>query len=223
MLRLLIGLSLILLAVLPLRLAGADEKRFGSPIAAEHYAEASRRYAGADYEHAISEALAGQAIEVRPEFSYLLGQSERMRGNCKKAIEHYQAALALVTTPSQEGVIRVQIERCEHDLAKAPASAPAPDSSSIRASVVSNRPWFRDPLGGVLVGVGGASLAAGLGMFGATYGAVHDSTESSSKFLDARSAEPVYAAGISLSAIGGALIVGGIIRYGLLARKREIR
>src|SRR5262249_9505190 len=116
--------SMVLLLRLASVAADEPEKGFSSPAAAQHYERATRYYEQRDYERTIAEALAGQAIELRPQLFYLLGQAERMRGNCRKAIEYYHAARALAPSPAQSGALRIQIERCHSELGRSPEPAP---------------------------------------------------------------------------------------------------
>ncbi|HWB76565.1 MAG TPA: hypothetical protein VG755_16480, partial [Nannocystaceae bacterium] len=87
------------------------------------------------------------------------------------------------------------------------------------------RPWYRDPAGGVLVGVGVPLFATGVAI-GALAG-VHDSRATKATvhgdFLDlSDKARLETRVAVSLASIGAAMIIAGAIRYGVL-RARERR
>jgi tetratricopeptide (TPR) repeat protein len=82
------------------------------PEAKAHYDRGIELYTAGHYDEAIVELEAGRALDPRPEFTYSLGQSERKRGNCKVAIEHFQAYLAITTSLKQAGAVHILIDRC---------------------------------------------------------------------------------------------------------------
>ena len=99
------------------------------PEARLHYDRGLKLYERHQYDDAITELRAGLAIDPQPDLLYALGQAERRRGNCVRAIEYYQACLGLVKEPAAAAALRVQIERCKVEASEPkeePAQLPAP-------------------------------------------------------------------------------------------------
>jgi len=82
------------------------------PEARVHYERGLKLYEHHQYDDAIGELRAGLAIDPQPDLLYALGQAERRRGHCDRAVEYYQSCLALVKDPVAAAAVKVQIERC---------------------------------------------------------------------------------------------------------------
>src|SRR5215472_10162270 len=63
------------------------------PEARAHFERGSRYYDTQLYEEALAEFRAGYLIDPSPDFLYSIAQAERLRGNCKSAVEAYRAFL----------------------------------------------------------------------------------------------------------------------------------
>ena len=70
------------------------------PAALVHLQAGMKLYEEEHYVEAIAELRAGLAIDPQPDILYALGQAERKRGDCKRAVEYYQSCLALVKDPA---------------------------------------------------------------------------------------------------------------------------
>jgi hypothetical protein len=84
-------------------------------------------------------------------------------------------------------------------------------------------PWWTDPAGGALVGAGAVLLATGIGLVAGAY-VMRDAAESESHdryVAGIGRAMTLERASIPLMSVGGALLLGGAVRYGLVARKRR--
>jgi tetratricopeptide (TPR) repeat protein len=86
-----------------------------APEAKAHFDRGIELYQQGRFDEAVAELEAGRAIDPRPEFLYSLGQSERKRGDCKRAIEHFQAYLAAVPSLKSSGAVHILIDRCVED------------------------------------------------------------------------------------------------------------
>jgi tetratricopeptide (TPR) repeat protein len=83
-----------------------------APEAKAHFDRGIQLYQEGRFDEAVAELEAGRAIDPRPEFLYSLGQSERKRGDCKRAIEYLQAYLAAVPSLKSSGAVHILIDRC---------------------------------------------------------------------------------------------------------------
>jgi tetratricopeptide (TPR) repeat protein len=137
-------------------------------------------FAEKQYELAIVEFRAGYALDPRAEFLFALAQAERLSGDCPTAVIYYKRFLETDPDPNQAEAARVNTRRCERALESGPGGRP--EASTDRAldqaeaagavepppvAVEPARPaegipgWYRDPLGGVLLG--GSVVGLGLG------------------------------------------------------------
>ena len=202
-----------------------------APTARGYLDQGLRLYNEGHYEDAIRELRLGYALEPLPEILYTLGQSARKLGRCDDAINYYRQYLRNADATSAPAA-RFQIERCEQQLRDARAAAAAtttktktttPASASVDKPVdLPRRPFYRDALGMTLAGVGlGAALAGGGLLIGASLTVQH-ARSSLQQFDDALPrADAMRTSGIVLTAAGGALLLAGVIRLSLVARRRS--
>lgn len=194
---------------------------------AKRYAEAAAGFA---------EAFARQP---HPGYLYAQAQAERFGGNCRDAIEHYREFIALSPGEGPTRNAERNIGECEKTLAletkpdpepPSPAVAPEPELEPPPDRVDTPpppkpRPWYRDPWGGTLVGLGVVGLAVGGGLYGQAV--ADEKAAANADDVDAyghriERASTLSRAGIAMFAVGGALTVAGIIRWSVLAaRGRE--
>jgi tetratricopeptide (TPR) repeat protein len=192
------------------------------PPTAKSYLEAGLQlYNQGRYEAAIRELRLGYALEPLPEILYTLGQSARKLGRCEEAIGYYRQYLRSAEAASA-GAARFQIERCEQQVRDAQAAAavghPAPTLAAAPPSP--RRPFYRDPPGMSLAAVGLGAALAGAGLLVASVVTVDHAHGTLQQFDDAlASGQTMRTAGIVLAAGGGALVVAGIIRLSLVARR----
>ena len=231
------------------------------PDARTHYDRGLKLYQRHAYDDAIAELRAGLAIDPQPEILYALGQAERRRGHCDRAVEYYQSCLALVKDPAAIAAVKVQIERCnvqqgdtkeEAELpgpdpfapsapqpartppsARVPAPPQPPPAPALQApapvppatpTAVAPAPrrhrWQRDALGLSLVGVGVAAAATGGALFGVAESRLDAAADSYQMYADARSAPTLRAVGIGGLALGGVLVVIGVVRLAIVGARR---
>ncbi|HUH05819.1 MAG TPA: hypothetical protein VML75_27710 [Kofleriaceae bacterium] len=139
-------------------------------------------YAEKQYELAIVEFRAGFALDPRAEFLFALAQAERLSGDCPTAVVYYQRFLETRPEPGQAEAARVNARRCERALESGPGGRPhetteraldgaeaagAAEPPAVVAPGVARdgehrSGWYRDPLGGALIG--GSAVGLGLGV-----------------------------------------------------------
>lgn len=195
------------------------------PAAAALWTEGQALYEAGRYAEAIDRFERGRAIDPRPEFLYAEGQAARKAGDCRKAIELYRRFVVEATTPAQIEAARLQITRCETELAAAtpvPAEPPvtpppAIDATPAEAPRTRTRvPWYRDALGVGLIATSAGALGTGTFFVLRSRRDLADEQGSYGEFetgLDARKRDGVI--GLSLLGAGGALAVGAVLRFAL--------
>ena len=190
---------------------------------AERWDEASARYA------------ALYAETRNPVHLYAQAQSERFAGHCETALPLYRHLLDddVLADASTVEAANANIATCEAQLPAKPEPAPAPapkppiDAAPDRAPEREPaRPWHRDPAGGALVGVGLAMVAGGavlLGIAPATADRARASEDDGDYGKGLERARAEIIAGSVIAGIGGALLVSGIVRWVVLAKRGQRR
>jgi tetratricopeptide (TPR) repeat protein len=197
-----------------------------------------RSYAVGHYPEAIASFQRGYEMQPRPEFLYALAQAQRMNGDCRGAVASYRAFLR--TTPPERAAApaRQNLTRCEELL----ASAPPPDT--VAPEVVPRQPplslqspfaekplpppppWYRDRAGIALGAVGLAFAGAGAALWGVGEAGARSLADASKygQFAEHGSSAGAYGnerlVGIVAVAVGGALVVGAVSRFAIVARRR---
>src|SRR5688572_20173866 len=112
-------LALLLLVAMsaPLRAEPDDEPL--EPRAREYLEAGVRLFEQGRYEDAGAQFRLGLAIQDHPDLLYGLAQTERLLGDCKRALEHYLQVLEAVEEQTERAeAVRIQIDRCERSLEK---------------------------------------------------------------------------------------------------------
>lgn len=186
------------------------------------------RYADAAEAYAEAYAETGDIA-----YLYARAQAQQAAGDCVAATATYQAFIA--TEPLAEAVAAAEaaVEDCRAQLpppepepapAPAPMAEPTPPPDPPARTQPAPRPWQSDPAGAVLVAVGSASVVAGvvLAAVARTQQAQADRAGDVVRYGEHNDrAVALSRASIPVLAVGGALLVGGVVRYGLLARKHR--
>lgn len=171
------------------------------------------------YALALAEIEKAERERPLPDFVFMRAKVEETRGNCVAAVSLYGRFLE--TDPKREDAeaARAGRERCGADDEDEDAAPALPD-----VAPPSPRPWYADPIGGALVIGGTVAIGAGLGLFvqaraDERSGERADALEDYER-LGARSRKLGIAAA-SVLAAGGALVLGGVIRYAIVGRRNR--
>jgi tetratricopeptide (TPR) repeat protein len=208
-----------------------DNPHFDSAVAAwkdERWADAAAAFARA-YE-----------IDPRPEYVFARAQALRFSGDCARAIDGYRDFIALDPPRGAIDEAREHIATCGGDpeasppaepspdraaepVASAPQPAPGPEVTPSRERQAPNaaRRWWRDPTGHVLGWTGLAAAAVGTGFLveGLARRERGERATDEQSYRDARrGGASLLHAGIPLVAVGGALVLGAVIRFAVIAR-----
>ncbi len=205
-----------------------------------------RHYAVAAYDAAIAEFKAAYELEPRPSFLYNLAQAERLSGDCERAIVTYRTFLRTRPARAWAEAAQGNIDRCaalgaapaprvaEPAPRVEPAPAPAPPVVAADAAapvkvdrparVRTRTPWYKDPLGDVLAAGGILALGAGAALWATADVDIRAANRAAT--LDEFTARGAGAegrriGGIVTVSVGGALLLGGIIRYVARPAARE--
>jgi hypothetical protein len=192
-----------------------------------HLAKAMEAHGQQNYERAVQELLAASAIDPNPDLLYAIGQVYVKLERCPDAITYYERYLE--TEPPAQAMVdtNAAIESCK---AAAPPPAPEPppppptptpepprESPPIpNDTPPAQSPWYKDKLGGVLVGTGVVSSIIGVVMYSSAVSdldaaEVAPSLDRYDELVDGARSKRM----VSVVLIGGgvALFGAGVVRY----------
>lgn len=191
----------------------ADEHR------AQGYAHAER----GEWDEAVRAYELAYAIDRDPVSLYAIGRIQAQRGDCAQAREAFARFLATDPPPRARASAQDEIERCRpaadpDDAAGAGEGAPAPGDAIARPAHRTS--FYRDPLGDILVGSG--VIAGGLGGYFYLRARAELCTDpctgSYQAYQDSVARARTWRTGaIVAGGLGGALVVGGLVRWVLVA------
>jgi hypothetical protein len=159
-------------------------------------------------------------------------------GDCEAAIPEYEAYLAEETLPANVASAEAGLGACEKQTVQAEPVASEPPPPSMAAPAPADPPtkpgpeprgagaWARDPTAIVLVtsGLVGVGVGAGLFIQGIRKRDEAESADDLGGFDSAFArAQRFHTAGIVTLALGGALVVGAAIRFGVVASRARRR
>jgi hypothetical protein len=216
--------------VLPLALAfslGPEPAEIDAIVAQAEAAFERKDWDGAS--RALADAY---LLDPRPDLLYARAQAERLAGRCNVALPLYDRFLAeeRADTVAAEDA-RDNRERCAALTAGTTAAAPAqPADQGTKPAKPRDRAdrgaWYRDPAGGVLVALGAVSTVIGGSVLGIALSRDKKAADAANEggFVDRKDdARTQHHVGIAVLSIGGALLVAGVVRWAVVASKRERR
>ena len=206
--------------------AGAAENEPALDQAKAHFRAGEALYQLGNYVDALREFKAGYAIASRPLFLLNLGQVYRKLNETEAAITAFQDYLGSAPEDDpRRPEVEALLAKLRAELAEHPAQKPPPASVVVTAPAPAprpptRRPWYRDPLGGSLVGVGLGGIAVGAGLFADANAIIGQSQVDLSHYTMTRGASGERVAGLAVLGVGGALVLSGVIRYAVHHRGR---
>ena len=189
-------------------------------------------YTKGDYASAAEALGASFVLEADPETLFAWAQTERKLGHCDRAIDLYTKLLAMDMPAENKQAIQVQIDECKAIVAedKTRPAEPVQPITPVSPQPATQQPppprdepaqperraWWKDPVGGGLVGAGAIGLGVGVVFLvqGRNADADKDSAPTYPEYeVLADRAESRGRLGVIGIAAGSALIAGGVIWY----------
>lgn len=186
--------------------------------------DAAQRIRAGDYAGAAAAFERGYAETGDPALLFGEAQALRRAGDCRAAIAVFERFIATDPPRADVDAASDAIAACRGILG--PVVAPPLDPTPPREPPTpppepTTPPWSADRAGAVLLGVGAVLAVVGAGLFGASYTRLDARPSSEADFERRRgTVRPMWGSGLGLLAAGGALAVGGAIRWGVVARGR---
>jgi tetratricopeptide (TPR) repeat protein len=179
-----------------------------------HIVKATEAHQRSDFNVALQELEAAYAIDPQPDLLYAIGQVYVKLERCADAISYYERYLATAPTLEAAGQAQEAIDACK---AKLPAPEPQPAPTPLPPpSPPTTSAWYKDPIGGALVGGGLVAGALGVVFY---LGARNELDEAEAAMTlpayedHVDSAHSKRLVSVILFGGGAALIAGGIARY----------
>ena len=210
------------------------------PEARKLYVSGLDKFNGGDHEGAMNDFQASFDLESNPLSLYALAQATNKAVGCRKAVKHYRRFSRMVDEGSQAYDVALQaIAECadkmaqeaedeeEEDVPEDPVPVPdegegTPPDTAEDEGPPPDKPWHRDALGGTLVGVGLAGTVTGIGLLAASYVDENNPCGTYGCFDEQLArVNRVRIAGAVVTGVGGALLIGGVVRWVVVARKQR--
>lgn len=210
------------------------------PQAKAHFQRGVAAFDAGRYDEAIRELEAGYEIQEDPLFLYSLAQAEKNNGNCKRAVKLFKQFNAADVPDAAKTAARDGIVLCAEQMANAedtptpiddpidePLEDPIDDDpvddpvGTDDPTVDNPRKWYLDPTGDALVAIGVVGVGVGVGLLvGSRVLRGKPQAPSYAEHVDrVAQVDTLEIAGAITAGVGGALLIGGAIRWGLVARR----
>ncbi|MEM7153417.1 MAG: hypothetical protein AAF799_11285 [Myxococcota bacterium] len=201
-----------------------------------HFDRAVEFYTAKDFDGAIREAEAGYELEPNEGLLFLWAQAERQNGNCVEAVPLFNSFIEMTTNEDMKQNALQAKGICAEELAASARATddgtgedigPAPGDDDLDIQPVTpeptprdDNPWYRDPLGGALVGVGGTSVLVGAALLISAGVLSPDRAPDYGTFVDRLELQPkLLLGGGILTGVGLAVGAAGGVRWWMLSRK----
>lgn len=212
-----------------------------NPQAAGHYEEGLELFSAGDYEGAAASLEKAFAIEEDWVIAYAWAQAEFNQGDCAATVRIYKKVLGMAeVNEDARAAAQEAINYCAEQLADNQADPTAPPPVQEREmgdptepEVIESpspqpedekpaRKWYLDPLGDTLVAVGVVGVGVGAGLLiGAQVEATQGSSSYSAHGDRVDRVDRFRIGGAVALGVGGALIIGGAVRWGILASRSK--
>jgi|GEM_PF-2477770 len=220
--------------------ASAAPGRHGvtDPKALAHVEAATSAWQIGDYETAATHLKSAYAIEQRPELLYAWATVERHAGHHKVAAGLYEAYVEQEPNSPSAGEARAHIVEL-----RALAGEPIPPPEIVKPSEddgttdestpppppdtdddAAPSPLKGEKLAPALIGAGAAVAIAGGVLMGVAQARVTDSANAPTEdayFSELDAGRSLYYGGAATLGVGGLIVLGGVIRYAVVARRAK--
>jgi tetratricopeptide (TPR) repeat protein len=209
----------------------ADGDSDKAAVAKQHFDLGLRYFNTQDFAKALVEFRQAYQLDAKPKYLYSLGQAHRKTGDCKSAIDAFTAFLRTNPSEAHAEVARINVERCQNELAEAEAAHKARLAAALAAKPRIERielvrePWYTDRPGMALSIAGVVGLGVGGGLFWLSGARLDDAREARSLTATGEASDAAQryrTSSVVTLVVSGALLAGGLIRLALRpARERR--
>lgn len=212
------------------------------PKARELVLSGNAKFEQQDFEGALEDFEASYKRERHPVTLGAMAQATNKLYGCRKAVPLFRELSRMVEQDSaayewaQEAIVYCADKMVEEDDRPPPpefVETPEddedddvlePEGETIGADDGEERPWFKDPLAAVLVGVGAIGVGTGVGLLARAGVEEGEPAANYEKFVQQTDrVEKMRIAGAVVAGVGGALLIGGVVRWAVLGARQNAR
>lgn len=216
---------MLLHAILVVAMASPPATTSTEPAPAEdHAAIAARAFRNGEF--VLAADAFQRAYEQSGDPALLFGRAQALRraGSCAAAIDVFEEFIATSPPAADAEAAQTVIDECRAilDVHEAPPPEPvAPvDPSTPPPAPAKPKPWHRDVTGGVLVGAGLTLTAIGGALLGSASTQAEEPLGGETEYEQRRDrVRTLSIASVAVMSVGGALLVGALVRYAVVAKR----
>jgi len=205
--------------------APAPADTFESDRARSLYDTGVTKFDAGDYDGALEDLNGSLAIEPQAKTLYAKAQTLNKLDRCREAVPIYNEVLQRLPDNSEAAsTVKDALISCAEKLAAdegepeaEPEAEPEPEPE---AEPEPEPAWYKDIPAPIIVGVGLVGVGVGAAFLAQGNGLDPESAADYGAFEDERTTQrQLRIRGGVIAGVGGALVVGGIVRYVLVARR----
>ncbi len=219
----------------------ADNKADKKKAAQRYFESGVANYSAKKYDDAVNDFKAGYTLDQRPEFIFSLAQAYRLKGDYREAQIAYETFMSVSPNAVQAAVAKANADRCRAELEKKAAmdkeaaanreaeartrEAERANADAALARKQATPPWYKDKIGGALVGTGLGVAVIGAALLGVGASEISDANSASSygsfqnKSSSASGASNLVIVGGIGVGVGAAVAIAGAARWTYLGLK----
>lgn len=190
--------------------------------AEDHAVVAAQAFRNGDF--VLAAEAFQRAYEITGDPALLFGRAQALRraGSCAAAVDVFEEFIATSPPAPDADAAQKVIDECRAIL---DVHEPVPPPEPIADQPLPPPPpppkrWHRDVTGGVLLGTGLAVAVVGAALYGTSFAQADDRGGTEQQYDDRRRrVRTLSASGAALMIGGGALVIGSIIRYAVVAKR----
>lgn len=217
---------MLLHAILIVTLGSAPATTASEPAPVEDHATIAAR-AFRNGEFMIAADAFQRAYDETGDPALLFGRAQALRraGSCAAAIDVFEAFIATSPPAADADAAQKVIDECRAivDVHEAPPPSPvATVDPSPPPPAPAPKPWHRDVAGGLLVGAGLTLTAIGGAVLGSASTQADEPGAGEQEWEDRRDrVRRQSVAAVAVMSVGGALLIGAIVRYAVVASRNR--
>lgn len=215
-----------------------------------HFNKALEFYKAEDWAAAAAEFEAAYQETPSPDYLYAWGQAERKRGECRKALELFRQFVDTGPSETSLKAANTLIASCEEEIEReGPVAVPPPPPAGDGDGDATDQPepepnpraegpeadtgpdeqgpqtpWGRDPAGASLTAIGSVFVLTGGGLLaigGAQGSAAQDADDYGGFRAEREQSIALTVSGGVVGGVGLGLLIGGIVRYAVVAKRAK--
>lgn len=188
---------------------------------------AEAAYESGNYADAAEAFGAAYAADPDPRLLYAQAQATRLADNCEDAIPLYDQFIEVSNDPDAIDSATTNRDACKETVARRPpppptVAVPPPSDALATTDEPPPRRWYRDPVGGALVGAGAGAVVLGVVLRQLATRRSSDAitAENEGGFeSNLQAARALNGTGLVFLGVGATAVVAGVVRWIVVATR----